>query len=249
MTDRSSVSFQAVLFDLDDTLLYNNMEGAFLKAYFALLTEYARPLCASQELMGALTRATKAIVCNQDPYGPTNEQAFAAVFAPSLGRPWGELKAFFARFYEDCFPELQVHARAHPEARQTVQACLDAGYQVVIATNPLFPARAIEHRMAWAGVDDLPFALVTTYENMHTCKPAPAYYIEIAHRIDVACSDCLMVGNDAVRDIAPAREAGMHTFLADEWVTNTEPGITADRKGTLSELVLWLADLQRSGST
>ena len=46
MTDLEHALFQAVLFDLDDTLLYSDMEHTFLKHYFARLTEYARPLCA-----------------------------------------------------------------------------------------------------------------------------------------------------------------------------------------------------------
>jgi FMN phosphatase YigB (HAD superfamily) len=96
--------------------------------------------------------------------------------------------------------------------------------------------------MAWAGVDDVPFALVTTYENMHTCKPYPAYYVEIAQRIGVAPHACLMVGNDLLRDIAPARQAGMHTFLADEWIANPDPNITADRRGALSDFIAWVTN-------
>jgi FMN phosphatase YigB (HAD superfamily) len=245
VNEHTRIALQAVLFDLDDTLLYDDMEGAFLKHYFALLTEHARPICPPGELMTALRLATDAMLGNQDPDGITNEEAFASVFAPHLGRPWDELEAFFARFYEDRFPELQVHARPHPDARQVVKTCLDRGYQLVIATNPLFPARAIEHRLAWAGLDDLPFALVTTYENMHTCKPAPAYYDEIAVMIGVPSAGCLMVGNDVVRDIAPAQQAGMHTYLADRWVANPSSQVTADGIGKLSELITWISERTR----
>ena len=33
------------------------------------------------------------------------------------------------------------------EAQALVQTICDQGYDMVIATNPLFPARAIEHRL------------------------------------------------------------------------------------------------------
>lgn len=233
-------SFRAVLFDLDDTLLRNDMEGTFLQHYFALLTEYARPLIEPRPLMAALMAATEAMQCNQDPEGLTNREAFAAVFAPQIGRPWDELEAFFGRFYDVEFPHLRVHAEAHPDARRAVQASLDAGCQVVIATNPLFPRRAIEHRLAWAGIDDMPFALVTSYENMHTAKPAPAYYAEIVELIGTAAPECLMVGNDLLLDIAPAQQAGMSTFLADRWLTNSDDGVRADWRGSLADLIAWI---------
>jgi HAD superfamily hydrolase (TIGR01549 family) len=235
-------ALKAVLFDLDDTLLYNDMEGTFLKHYFGALTEYARPLCPPQTLIAALEAGVQALQESQDPDGPTNEASFGAVFGSALGRPWEELNETFARFYEEVFPKLHVYARAHPEGRRAVQACLDAGYAVVIATNPLFPRRAIEHRLAWAGVDDLPFALITTYENMHTSKPSPAYYREIATRIGVSPQACLMVGNDLVRDIRPAQQAGMLTYLAEDWITNPDPEIRPDRRGTLGELIEWIGN-------
>jgi HAD superfamily hydrolase (TIGR01509 family) len=232
---------QAVLFDLDDTLLYNDMETAFLPHYFSLLTEYARPIAGPQEFMALLMASTQAMIRHQDP-GQTNEEAFAAVFAGRLGRPWAEYRAFFGRFYEEKFPQLRVYTRPHPDARRVVQACLDAGLAIVIATNPLFPARAIEQRIAWAGLEDMPFDLVTTYENMHACKPAPAYYLEIAEQIDVPSPACCMVGNDLERDIVPARQAGMHTFLVDEAPAEDGPQAEPDRRGRLVELLDWLHD-------
>jgi FMN phosphatase YigB (HAD superfamily) len=77
---------------------------------------------------------------------------------------------------------------------------------------------------------------------MHSCKPYPAYYAEIAGQIDVDPHDCLMVGNDVRRDIAPAQQAGMATFLAEEWITNPNPEVVADRTGTLADLIEWITD-------
>ena len=54
MTAARDAMLRAVLFDLDDTLLYNDMEGTFLPRYFAALSEYARPLCPPEQLMDAL---------------------------------------------------------------------------------------------------------------------------------------------------------------------------------------------------
>jgi len=234
---------RAILFDLDDTLLYNDMENVFLEHYFAALADFAWPVVDPDALISALLTGTRAIHDRQRDATLTNEQVFARVFSRELDRPWDELKAFFARFYEERFPALRAYARPHPEALKTVEASLATGCAVVIATNPLFPARAIEHRLAWAGLDGLPFALVTTYENMHACKPFPAYYTEIADRMGAAPSGCWMIGNDVLRDIAPAQQIGMHTFLVDEWLANEDPKIVPDRRGRLGDVYRWISDI------
>ena len=233
---------RAVLFDLDDTLLYSDvgsLEKGFLQHYFRLLTDYARSLADPQTFMAALLTATQAMQRDQHP-DTTNEQAFAPVFAAHLGRPWPELKPLFARFYEEQFPALRGHTRSLPAARRAVETCLDAGYRVAIATNPLFPARAIEHRLEWAGVSDMPFDLVTTYENMHACKPSPDYYREIAAMLGVDPGACLMAGNDVQRDIEPAQAVGMRTFLVDRWLAGDDSQVKPDGRGTLQDFIEWI---------
>ena len=111
---------------------------------------------------------------------------------------------------------------------------------MAIATNPIFPARAIEHRLEWAGVGDIPFDLVTAYENMHTSKPSPDYYREIADLLSVSPEVCVMIGNDVQRDIEPAQAAGMHTFLADEWLAGDDSQVEPDGRGTLQDFIEWM---------
>ncbi len=53
---------------------------------------------------------------------------------------------------------------------------------------------------------------------------------------------CLMVGNNLVRDILPAQQAGMVTYLAEDWITNPDPEIQPDRRGTLGQLIDWIED-------
>jgi FMN phosphatase YigB (HAD superfamily) len=242
MTAAQDQRLRAVLFDLDDTLLYDDMEHTFLPHYFAALTDYMRPLCAPEELMKALYAGTQAAIASQDPAGPTNEDTYAAVFATRLDRPWDEIRGYLMGFYETRYPALRAHTRSHPDARRAIETCLDSKYTVVIATNAIFPATAIQQRLSWAKIADLPYTLVTTYENMHTAKPSPAYYREIAGRIDVAPEQCLMVGNDVMRDIIPAQRTGMRTFLADTWMTNPDPEVRADGRGSLAEFIDWIED-------
>lgn len=77
-------------------------------------------------------------------------------------------------------------------------------------------------------------SLITTYENMHNCKPSPRYYLEIAEKIGREPEECVMVGNDAEADIVPAAAAGMSTFYL---VCDGEDSsaAVADYRGTLED--------------
>lgn len=199
----------AILFDLDDTLLVNPMDS-FIPAYFQALTEFAADELEPRRLIDQLLRATRAMDEDGDP-GRTNEQAFADVFFPGLGRERGDLEPLFDRFYREGFPSLRGFTRPIPEAPNAVRWALSGGRQVVIATNPLFPRTAIVQRMEWAGLrlDELPVDLVTSYENMHATKSRPDYYAEIADRLGRQPSECVMIGDNWRWDVHNAVVAGM----------------------------------------
>ena len=59
--------------------------------------------------------------------------------------------------------------------RQLLRIC----GSLVLATNPIFPAVAVETRLGWVGLTGSDFDLVTTYENSRSSKPNPAYYQSI----------------------------------------------------------------------
>ena len=207
-----TATIQAVLLDLDDTLLGNNT-AEFMKRYFALLGEYARPVMDNDTFLPHLIQATQAVIRNTDP-AHSNAEVFWANFEALTGGHRDDLEPFFSRFYETDFVRLQPSTLVRPAAVHLVRSAFERGLAVVIATNPLFPATAIEQRLAWAGVpvDDYPYALVTTYENMHAAKPQPAYYREILAAIGCLAERALMVGDDWKNDIAPAAAVGLCTY-------------------------------------
>lgn len=118
-----------------------------------------------------------------------------------------------------------------PVTRPLIEHCFAQGWQVIIATNPLFPRSAIEQRLAWAGVpvSEYPYALVTSYENMHSTKPHPAYYHEILQRVGARAEKTLMVGDDWDNDIVPAGAIGLQTY----WISGNNHPTTPS--GTLDE--------------
>jgi FMN phosphatase YigB (HAD superfamily) len=103
----------------------------------------------------------------------------------------------------------------------------------------MFPREAIDHRLAWAGLADLPDdVLVTSYETSTACKPWPEYFAEVARGLDVEPADCLMVGDDAALDLG-SRGAGMKCWLLYE----PPPGRTTDYVGSLDRLADFLERL------
>ncbi|HPK53807.1 MAG TPA: HAD family hydrolase [Smithellaceae bacterium] len=234
-------TIRAVLFDLDDTLLENNMER-FLTEYFKLLTPQMAHLVAPDKFISALIKATHAMVKNNDP-AITNQQAFIADFFPRVGRKAEEMMPLFDDFYAYRFGRLQQLTRPNPASRAVIQAVLDKGCDVIIATNPIFPETAIKQRIQWAGLADFPFRLITTYENMHFAKPNFLYYREILKNIDRHPAECIMVGDDWNNDISPAMQADMKVFWISKPPTISAADSNKCARGTLAEFREWFADI------
>ncbi len=224
----------ALLFDLDGTLLDSDME-AFMPPYFRLLAAKLAPLVSPQTLLPALIASSQVMMRNTDK-SKTNKEVFWADFLPRIGCRLDDLLPLLDEFYGHDFAALRRYTAPRPEARPLMEAVFAAGYTVAIATQPVFPEPAVYHRLQWAGIADFPYALVTTYENMHTTKPAPDYYLEVCERIGHRPSVCLMVGNDIEADIRPAAAAGLRTF----WLAGQEQppmaGLPADYAGTLTDV-------------
>ncbi|MFC4547313.1 HAD family hydrolase [Paenactinomyces guangxiensis] len=226
---------KACLFDLDGTLLPLDTDQ-FVETYLKALAPYVAHIIPPDKLVPAIWKATMAMIESNDG-NLTNEQVFEQEFLRLTGLKREEIWPAFDRFYEIEFPKLRDYAGHNPAARQAVQAALDQGYKVAVATNPVFPKTAILERMRWAGVDDLPFEWVTVYEETHYCKPRPEYYLEVAEYLSVKPQECVMVGNDMQEDMV-ASTVGMNTFYLTEYrIDRGKPVYPVDQEGSLSDLI------------
>ncbi len=229
-------AIEAVLFDLDDTLLGNNMDK-FLPHYFSALTEYVQPFFGRDEFMQELLYSTQAMINDSD-RSLTNREVFWTVFCRRTGLEQSIIEPYISAFYQETFANLEEVTELRPVARKILDLCLDNSLKVVVATNPLFPLQAIEHRLRWAGIpaDQIKFELVTAYENMHSTKPNLAYYEEILEIIDVDADKALMVGNDWGNDILPAQELGLHTYWISDTIAEGPKVESIDDFGSLEHL-------------
>ncbi len=196
-----------LLFDLDDTLLGNDI-GKFIPAYLQAFVEYLHLGAAGKQFVAEIMAGTQAMLGNTDP-ARTLKAVFDAHFFPAMQWRSAEWAPRLEAFYHERYPALQSLTSTRPIAREVVEWALGSELQVVIATNPLFPLFAIEERLRWAGLAGLPFAVVTSYETSHFAKPHPAYYAEILGRVGRRPDEALLIGNDWERDMAPAARVGI----------------------------------------
>ncbi|HHY95530.1 MAG TPA: HAD family hydrolase [Firmicutes bacterium] len=202
----------ALLFDLDGTLLGLDID-AFLPVYFQALVRRFDGIMPGHLLLDSVNKATFTMIGDRD-RSRCNRDAFWGDFLPRVPLPGDKLEPIFAGFYQEDFPTLRYLARPLPEARALLQRAVDRGYTLVLATNPVFPREAVYERMRWGNIHDIPFALVTTYENMHACKPQLEYYEEILDVLKLAPEQCLMVGNDVQEDLV-ASLLRIRTYLVE----------------------------------
>jgi FMN phosphatase YigB (HAD superfamily) len=230
-----------LLFDLDDTLLGNEM-NSFVPAYVQALSNRLSSVADPPVLIKTLMSATREMVENQSP-DKTLEQKFDAAFYPKLGLVRQEVQGIIDTFYLEDFPRLQTLTHLRPEAVSVVKQLIDRGDQAAIATNPLFPRTAILLRLNWAGLppDRVPFALIPSYETFHFAKPNPAYFAELLAQLGWPKMPVVMVGNDVDSDIRAARQLGLPVF----WINNdgatawTEQGDIPPHGG-FADLIPWL---------
>ncbi len=223
-----------VLFDLDDTLLKNSTQQ-FLPAYLRLLSQHLSRFAPAEMIPMIVMECTAEMQTNNDPE-VTNFEAFYRPFLAQLGVTFDEIQPWVESFYLQVYPSLKELVEPAPHGREVVTYLMDAGYTVAVATNPLFPEIAVEQRLDWAGVGDLPFALVTTMEEMHFSKPNPRYFEETLSLLGVSAENALMVGDDPERDILPAQSVGLHTWHITENASEAESPL----HGTLTDFYQWV---------
>jgi FMN phosphatase YigB (HAD superfamily) len=228
---------KAIFFDLDDTLLENNMER-FLPAYLPALANCLAGQVSQEQLITALMKGVRAMNENMDAQ-QTLEQAFANNFFPLLSLAEDTARPYFDNFYAEQFGKLRKVTQPISIARPLLEGLQAENFPIIIATNPLFPRTAIRQRLDWAGLSGLTFAEITSYEDYHFCKPHPEYYAEILGVLGLNPDEALMVGNDWENDMVGAHAVGMATYWISDAPTVPNSAVPVLGHGTLAEFATW----------
>lgn len=208
---------KAILFDLDGTLLPMDQD-TFVGDYLNRMTLKMHPHGYEHAQMAkAVWAGTGAMTLNDGTH--TNEEVFWRVFSGVIGKDARADESKFLEFYETEFQQVRHSCGYNPRSFELIRYLKDRGFQLILATNPLFPAVATRSRVRWAGLNAEDFDLITTYENSRHCKPNPEYYRDILETMNLKPEECLMVGNDVAEDMV-AETLGLQVFLLTDCLIN-----------------------------
>ncbi|SFR54247.1 HAD family hydrolase [Halogeometricum limi] len=207
-------SFDAVLFDADDTLLrYRRSPGALLEeafeacdtdplfpveAYYDRFDEFA----AETETMAELRRECFAALCESRGYDADTGRRVADAFAAARDHRNVELL---------------------PGARRVLRAFADR-YRLCVVTNG--PRDAQAQKLDASGVDE--YVETVVYAGHETAaKPDPEPFLLALDRLGVAPADAVHVGNSLDSDVRGGNAAGLSTVWMSASSAGTDPSAPA----------------------
>ena len=227
--------YQAIMFDLDGTLLPMELEG-FIKAYFGALAKELAPFgLTPEQLFKPFWAATKAMMTNTT--GRLNSDVFWDTFTSMTGLERAKVEPVCDAFYAVGFQGARIATGENPLAVEAVRAAREKADKVILATNPLFPMAAQRTRLSWIGLTPEDFDLVTCYTTDRYSKPNPAYFDDICARLDLDPKQCLMIGNDDKEDMACATARGMDCYLVTDCRLPDQEHPWTGAMGTFADMV------------
>lgn len=234
------MSIKAIMFDLDGTLLPMDQD-IFIKAYFGGISKKLAFKYDPEKLIKSIWTGTIAMIKNDGTY--TNEEVFWNTFALIYGENVRSDESSFEKYYLEDFDKVSEVCGYNNKAKEVIDLVKSLGYQIILATNPIFPSIATKKRIKWAGLNFDDFELVTTYENSSYCKPNLKYYQEIMDKLNLKADECVMIGNDVAEDMI-VNKLGVKTFLLTDCLINKDnEDISKYLHGSFEELIEFLKSL------
>lgn len=210
---------KTIFFDLDGTLLPMDQD-VFVKMYLGALAKKLIPLGYDKDtFLKGMWAGVGSMVQNDG--SCKNQDRFWKTFCGILGEHVMNDEPVFDEFYRVEFSQAKEACGFNPKAVEAVHKLKEAGYNVALATNPLFPPIATENRIRWAGLEPENFMFYTTYDDSSYCKPNPKYYEEVLAKAGAKADECLMIGNDVNEDMI-AETLGMNVFLLTDCLINID---------------------------
>ena len=232
-----------ILFDLDGTLLPMNQDK-FIKAYFSGIVKQIAPLGYDPNgLIEGIWKGTYNMIKNDG--SKTNETVFLENFSSIFGKKVYYDTYKFDEFYEKYFDEVKISCGYNKEAELLIDKLKEMNFNLILATNPIFPRIATEKRIAWAGLNKNDFSYISVYQNSHSCKPNLRYYEEILNKLNLNPEECLMIGNDVGEDMV-VTSLNMKVFLLTDCLINkNNEDINKYPHGSFNELNEFIDNLNK----
>jgi FMN phosphatase YigB (HAD superfamily) len=224
-----------ILFDLDGTLLPLDMD-AYVSGFMKLMAGMDYGVLSHKMASSDVMDKAFGFMMSDKHGDMTNEQAYFFALNEQTGVSFDAAKAFFNKFYSEEFEKLKHTSKCEPISKQIVDDLKLKGYNLVLATNPLFDPTATYQRIAWAGLEKDDFSYITQIDNSCYCKPSPKYYHEVLGKINKKASQCYMIGNNVKEDMV-AVTLGLEGFLLTDYLIGNIDEAPICEKGNYSDLL------------
>lgn len=229
-----------MLFDLDGTLLPVDMDD-FQKVYYRELAAKFNDIVSAETLIHMINTSLYEMLSNTEEI--TNEKVFMDKLHSYLHvEEIQEYEKRFWDFYNHEYEKLKDVVYPNKQIQKAVKMLKEKGYELIVATNPMFPRIAIEKRIKWAGFDVDDFKYITSFEHNHYCKPQIKYYQEVLDVNGLDAVNCLMVGNDTVEDMI-ASTIGINTYLINNHAIQREQAIAPSYQGDYDDFYKFVCEL------
>ncbi len=227
-----------VFFDMDGTLL-NMGESAFEKEYLKRMVLFFEQRFSGKgkDIVKAVAYSAEAMKRNDGKQN--NEAVFWQAFEKASGLKRAAVEPLFLQYYGTDYAHIGDDYVPDTDMQALVHLLQEKGYGLVVATNPLVPQIANRERVRWAGVSDVDWLEITSFEGYSSCKPQVQFYQQICDKLQIAPQQCLMVGNSLVDDL-PATELGMAFYLMLNDDSEEACKAYTGQKGNRRDLLEWV---------
>ncbi|MGI5848647.1 MAG: HAD family hydrolase [Christensenellales bacterium] len=232
---------KAFFFDLDGTLLPMDME-MFFQLYFKGVRKSGLFNRISEEQGEEIfSKAVYEMLANDG--RALNKDVFFQAIENASGVKSDLLMRYMDRFYDNEFKQVKKSTCTNESVCQIIEELKKKGYRLILATNPVFPRKATDQRIEWAGLLPKDFEYISYYDNSSYCKPNPKYYTEILRNTRLSADECYIVGNDVAEDMS-AVALGFKGFLVLDHVIGDIRKVPQCDMGDYSKLLDLVRNLQ-----
>jgi FMN phosphatase YigB (HAD superfamily) len=140
-----------------------------------------------------------------------NEERAAFAFSQELGISEAQALIEMNTMAREAFSHLSNCFTPIKGAKEFIEWA-SPRYQLVLATNPVWPKEIVLLRLSWSGIPAEHFKFVTHAENMHSCKPHIEYYSELLKHLEIQADSAMMIGDSKKKDL-PALKIGIATVI------------------------------------
>ena len=234
--------FDAILFDLDGTLIHLPQEQ-FSRDVTLTIARLLAPKTgvSERDFVAGLIAGIEAMIANDGK--ERNDEVFYKTACARLGGDRERIDALFIDFYKNEFNSFKAITSENPFVGRALRESRRLADRVILATLPVFPKEAQKQRLSWIGLTPDCFDLVTDYSNCCYSKPSKEYYQEILREFSLDPARCIMVGNDVSDDILPALSLGMRAYLVTDCLLNGALDRPGAKEGSFEEFTNYLERL------